>query len=354
MANNLKLYFQDIHYLRKKPNFLLDLVLRVAEFFYYIAISFKNALYSIGILKENEVLAKVICIGNLTTGGVGKTPIVETFASNLAKEKRVAIISRGYGAKISNKEPVVIKDYEKIYFEDGSLCSDEAYQLAKKTPDNTVVIICADRLKAARYAITKYNSEIIIMDDGFSNRKLKKDRTYLVVDSKMRFGSNHLLPRGPLREPVNEIKRANEMIIVNKGDKNIKEAITWARNNFIIPLKLCTMAPGRIYNLQTKADILISTSLKQDAIAFCAIGQSEQFFDFAKQIYNLKETIAFEDHHKYSHQDIKSLIEKAKKHNIATFITTQKDETKLLEILKAYNGYSFNVLELRNIIEDIN
>ena len=166
---------------------MLNFLLLGAEFFYKIAINSKNFLYETGFLKETKVKANVICIGNLTTGGVGKTPIVETLSKILSKEKKVAI-----------------------------LCSDEAYQLAKKTPDNVAVIICKDRLKAANYAIYKYNSEVIILDDGFSNRKIKKDKTFIVIDSKMRLGSNRLLPLGPLREPVCEIKRADEIIIVNK------------------------------------------------------------------------------------------------------------------------------------------
>ena len=94
---------------------------------------------------------------------------------SLAKQNpNCCIISRGYGAKISNKEPVVIKDRNKICFQDGRLCGDEVYQLAKNTPDKTTVIICSDRYKAANYAIKKYGIKTIILDDGFSNRKLKK------------------------------------------------------------------------------------------------------------------------------------------------------------------------------------
>lgn len=349
MTKNFKTDFQEIHYAKRKPNFLLASVLSVGEFFYKSVINFKNFLYEINFSKEKTIGAQVICVGNLTTGGVGKTPIVTALANELSKTKKVAIISRGYGAKISNKNPTIIKDYSGLKFSDGTLCADEPFQTAKKVNDGVVVITCADRKKAAEFAIIKYGIDTIILDDGFSNRKLKKDKTIIVIDSKMRFGNNHLLPYGPLREPISEIKRAQEIILVDKGDKNINEAIFWAKEKFNLPIKLSKMIPNRIYNMHSGANIKLN---KERAIAFCAIGQPEQFFDFAKRYYDIK-TIAFDDHYKYSKADIVDLIKIAKDNNINTFITTQKDETKLIPLVKDIKDYSFNVLELKIEIEKI-
>ncbi len=349
MSNSLKVYFQDIHYLRKKPSFFLNSVLSFLEFFYKTVINLKNYLYEKNILKENRVNAFVVCVGNLTTGGVGKTPTVINLANFYSKNNRVAIISRGYGAKLSNKKINIIKDYDGLKFENGALCGDEPYQTARAVNNNVVVITSKDRLKAANLAIQKYGTDIIILDDGFSNRKIKKDKTLILIDSKMRFGNNHLLPSGPLREPVSELnKRADEIILVNKADENINSSINWAKENFKLPIKLCNMKPKRIYNIQTHANILNPNS----AIAFCAIGQSGQFFNFAKQFYNLKETVSFCDHHKYTKKDILNLITLAKKHKINTFITTQKDEAKLTDLIKDIKSYSFNVLELEVCLSD--
>lgn len=346
-----KNFFQDIHYNRSKANFALACALLVGEFFYKKIIQIKNFLYEKEVLKEKQVSAKVICAGNLTTGGVGKTPIVIELANNLSKEAPTAVISRGYGAKISNKNPNIIKDFDGLKYQDGTLCADEPFQIAKKTSNNVVVITCADRYKAANLAVEKYKIKNIILDDGFSNRKLKKDKTYIVIDSKMRFGNNHLLPKGPLREPLEELKRADEIIIVDKNDENLNDAILWAQN-FKKPLSVCKMTPKKIYNAQTKAQVLLNDKT-QKAIAFCAIGQPSQFFDFAKQYYILKDAISFDDHHKYNKNDIKKLIKIAQKNKVNTFITTQKDETKLFDIIKDISHYSFNVLELKTIIEKI-
>lgn len=344
----IKTYFQDIHYNRIKPNLFLNLALSFAEFFYKNIILFKNYLYKKNILKETKVGAYVICVGNLTTGGVGKTPIVAELANKLSKTKRVAVISRGYGAKLPNKKPNIIKDYDEIKFENGNLCGDEPYQLAKKV-NSAVVITCANRVIASNLAIEKYGAQIIILDDGFSNRKIKKDEAIIVVDSKMRFGNNSLLPKGPLREPVERINDASKIIIVNKGDENIKDAIDYF-SKFNKPISICTMKPKRIYNLVTKADVKIKE--KQDIIAFCAIGQPEQFYKFVEKYYKIAKTVSFEDHHKYTKADIKDLTKLAEKFNISCFITTQKDETKLRELIYGIQGFNFNVLELENAIEE--
>ena len=315
MKKNIKTNFQDIHYSRQTPNFALNCILSFGEFFYKNIINFKNLLYEKNILKEKEVDIETICVGNLTTGGVGKTPIVALLANEIYKNKKVAVISRGYGAKISNKNPTIIKDFKNLKFNDGTLCGDEPYQLAKKLNNNSIVITCKDRKKAIDEAIIKFGIEIAILDDGFSNRKVKKNKIILAIDSKMRFGNGHLLPKGPLREPTSELKRADELILVDKGDENLSNAIEWVKQ-FKKPTKICKMSPKRIYNLQTGANILKYNK----AIAFCAIGQPLQFFDFAQKYYAIVDKIAFDDHYKYTKKDIENLILLAKKYKINTLI----------------------------------
>ena len=340
---NIKNTFQNIHYNRQKPSFCLKVALGVGEFFYKKIINLKNYLYEINFLEEEKTNSYVICVGNLTTGGVGKTPIVIDLANNLAKKENIAIISRGYKSKLSKKEANVIKDLKEIKFKDGSMCGDEPYQLAKKVKNNVVVITCPNRKKAIDLARIKFGIKPVILDDGFSNRKVNKDKTIVVIDSKMRFGNEHLLPFGPLREPVEEIKRAYEIVLVNKGDENIKDAVLWVEK-FNKPFKIASFEAKKVYNLQSKAEIV--NFKKQKAIAFCAIGQPVQFFDFAKKYYTLSKTISYNDHYCYTKKDIKELIEIAKKNKTNIFITTQKDEAKLKYLIKDISDFSFNVLEL--------
>lgn len=348
---NFKTYIQNIHYNKQKANFLLYSVLFVSEFFYKSIINSKNFLYKKSILKEEKINAHTVCIGNLTTGGVGKTPIVTELANKISKHDKVAVISRGYGSKIKTKEPIIIKDFEGLKFKDGSLCADEPFQIAKDTDNNVVVITSPNRKKACNIAIEKYSCKVIIFDDGFSNRKIQKDKNIIVIDSKMRFGNSHLLPLGPLREPLSEIKRADEIILVNKGDENIANSIDWAKS-FNKPIKVAGMIPSRVYNIQTKANVIFKSE-KQKAIAFCAIGQAGQFFNFAQNYYNLIQKIAFNDHHRYTKKDIRNLIKNAKKEGVTVFVTTKKDEVKLTSLIQEYSGYCFNALELKVEIQTI-
>lgn len=340
----MKNFFQKLHYNKITINPFLKGVLGVGEFFYKKIINYKNLKYELNPNLEKKVEPYVICVGNITTGGVGKTPIVINLANSF--KEPVAIISRGYGAKLSSKTPVIIKDFKGLKFPDGRLCGDEPFQIARAVRDNVAVIICTDRAAAADFAYQNYGIKKVILDDGFSNRKIKKDKTIVAIDSKMRFGNGHLLPLGPLREPVEEIKRASEIILVDKADENLEEAINWVKG-FNKPIKICSMKPKKIYNLQTGATVLNP----KRAVAFCAIGQPEQFFKFAREFYDLAETKAFSDHYKYTKKDIKELIKIAANAGVNTFITTQKDEAKLKTIIKDIKDYSFNVLELKTVIE---
>lgn len=350
-----KNYFQNIHYNNIKAPFILKGLLLAAEFFYKNIINFKNNLYEKNILKEKKTSVYVICIGNLTTGGVGKTPIVAEFAKELSKENKVAIVQRGYKSKIKSKTPVVIKDYNSVKFKDGTLCGDEAYELSEKIPDNVVLVTSSDRYKAVNFLKEKFDTDIVILDDGFSNRKIQKNRTILVIDSKMRFGNNHLLPYGPLREPIDEIKRADEIIVSDKGDKDFDKNLEKLKNiinNPDLKISRCKMTADKIYNIQTKADIIVDRKNKKRIIAFCAIGQPNQFLDYLKDFYEVIYFKPFDDHHSYTKNDIKKLIQKAKELKVNSFITTQKDEAKIKNILPS-TGYNFNVLELKHIIEFI-
>lgn len=332
---NIKVLINEYHY-KKASKSLFFLLLGFFAFFYYMVISSKNILYKLGFLKEKKVKPYVICVGNLTTGGVGKTPIVCELANYIANNlnKKTAIISRGYGAKLNNKNVNVIKDYKKTYFNDGLICGDEALLCAKNT-QNCVILTCRDRVKAVNFAQNNYGSEVIVLDDGFSNRKIKKDFSILVVDSKKQFGNGFLLPLGPLREPVNQAKRANYFIVTNKNNAQVQEAVKEITKKIKSDkITVCNFVEDCFYNIKNSLQIIPSN---QKAAAFCAIGQPEQFYEYLKNHFDIVYKKTFKDHHAYSQDDINNLIEKTKENGANTIITTQKDEVKILPFIKDIN-----------------
>lgn len=349
----LKILFNKYHY-QKKPDagyILFFILTALASFFYFIAISIKNFLYKIKILKEKQVAPFVICVGNLTTGGVGKTPIVCEIADYLANtlKQKTTIISRGYNSKLDNKKINVIKDKDGTYFDDGTICGDEALLIANNTK-NSIVIVCKDRAKAAEFAYKKYGAKVVILDDGFSNRKIKKDFSVLVVDSKKMFGNNFTLPLGPLREPVYEAKRADYIIVSNKNDKNAAIALDKISKKLKTKqISCCNFVYDYFYNIKNSLQIIPQNT---KAGAFCAIGQPEQFYKYLNEHFDIIFTKSYADHHSYTKEDLDTICKEIHTLDTDTLITTQKDEVKIKHFVKKINDTNFLSLKLKADFED--
>ena len=182
---------------------------------YGFAIFIRNKLYDWKILKIREVEnVEIICIGNIVAGGSGKTPAVQYFVKKYLDEgKKVGVLSRGYKGK-RNKEPMLVTDGKEIFatpLESG----DEAYlhALNLKVP----VVVSKNRYEGAVYLRDNCKVDIIVMDDGFQHRKLKKNRNIILIDATNPFGGDEYLPKGRLRESVSSLKRADEIIITKSN-----------------------------------------------------------------------------------------------------------------------------------------
>ena len=219
---NIKTQITKLHY-TKEPKGLLFNLLKFCSIFYGIGSGFKNYLYDKNILKPEKVNAFVISIGNFTTGGVGKTPVVAEIAKYFVdKGERVAIVSRGYGGKLNNKKVNVISDGINLYYK-ADMAGDEPYWLAVNL-NMCAVLTCSNRVKAAEYAIKELGVTKIILDDGFQHRKMARDLNVVLVDSEKMFGNENLLPAGPLREGMDGFNRVDKLIIVSK---NVDHTRAW-------------------------------------------------------------------------------------------------------------------------------
>lgn len=333
-------------------NISLFLVFLIPAVFYSFIIKFKNLLYSAGFLKEEKVSAKVICIGNLTTGGVGKTPVTIEFAKYLSKFKKVSTLSRGYGGRL--KTPTVIRDFNKILLNDPEIIGDEVKLIAENSDitafkrnqngeNNTgwAVSVSKDRKKGAELLIDSIGTEIIIMDDGFSNRKLKKDLSFLLFDTKKFIGNGFLLPLGPLREPLFEIKnRADAIILVDKENtdkKTLDNLKNFLEERFKKPVFISKFTPNFYYN------ILDGKTVDPRGVplfGFSAIGQPDQFYNLLPE--GLKGTLTFEDHHPYTVLDLKKIIKAAENIGAKYIITTEKDGVKIKPLIESLDDNEKN------------
>ena len=334
---NIKTAITKIHYTRN-PKGLLFEALKFCSIFYGVASSLKNFLYDREIIKPKKVDAYVISVGNMTTGGVGKTPVVTEIARYLVSNgHKTAIVSRGYGGRLSNKRVNMISDGVTIFY-DASDAGDEPFWLAENNP-GCYVFTCKNRYNAAKYAVEKYGVQTIIMDDGFQHRKLYRDLNIVLMDSVKGFGNELLLPAGPLREGAEALDRIDRLVIVSKSLKHdiAQKVARIMQKRLKIPTQICCCEPDYVYNIKTGQRLMEG----MDATAMCAIGQPEQFYEFLKN-FNIIRKVTFDDHHQYVPTDIIDIA--------GNVITTEKDAVKL-ERFDRDNIYALRLKTAINVEE---
>ena len=313
---NIKTQITKLHY-NKNAKGLLFNILKVCSVFYALGANFKNFLYDKNVIKPKKVNAFVISVGNFTTGGVGKTPVVAELARYFVdKNERVAIVSRGYGGKLNNKQVNVISDGINLYYK-ADMAGDEPYWLAVNL-NMCAVLTCSNRYKACKYAIEKLGVTKIILDDGLQHRKLHRDLNIVLVDSEKMFGNENLLPAGPLREKP-DFSRVDKLLIISKNTEHTK-AEKLARifeKKQGVSATIVKVEPDYVYNIISGEHLEKGTEIT----AISAIGQPEQFYTFLENDYKIKNKITFDDHHQYTLADIENIE--------GYIITTEKDAVKL-------------------------
>lgn len=346
---NLKTEITKLHY-SKEPKGLLFNLLKFASIFYGIGSGLKNLLYDKEVLKPKKVDTFVISVGNFTTGGVGKTPVVAELAKYYVnKGERVAIISRGYGGKLDNKKVNVISDGINLYYK-ADMAGDEPFWLAVNL-NMCAVLTCANRVKAAQYAIKELGVTKIILDDGFQHRKMARDLDIVLVDSEKMFGNENLLPAGPLREGMEGFSRVNRLVVVSKNvDHTRAEKIarimdkkfmqTSSAQNEGKRTLVCKVEPDYAYNIITGEHLALGAEIT----ALSAIGQPEQFYKFLEKDFEIKDKLTFDDHHQYTQNDVENID--------GVIVTTEKDAVKLA-LLNKTNIYALKlktVLDVENLL----
>ena len=336
---NLKTEITKIHY-DKNPKGLFFNVLRFCSIFYALASRTKNFLYDNKILKPQKVNAHVISVGNFTTGGVGKTPFVAELAKYfIAQGKKVAVVSRGYGGKLDNKNVNIISDGRNVNYS-ADMAGDEPYWLAVNV-ENCSVLTCSNRYKACKYAVDRLGISVIILDDGFQHRKMHRDIDIVLADSEKLFGNENLLPAGPLREGAEGFRRIDRFVIVSKNvdhskaEKLAKIIEKRGLNGAAVKTFICKTEPDFVYNI-TDGSRLENGS---EIVALSAIGQPEQFYKFLENDYKIIKKITFDDHHLYNLSDIENIS--------GNIVTTEKDAVKLAK----FNKLNIYALKLKTTID---
>ena len=334
----MKIYINKIHY-SKNLNFADSIAMCLLSAFtpfYEAGIRLRNFFYSKNLVKTKRLPIFVISVGNLTTGGTGKTPITVEIANHIKVKynQNVAVLSHGYGGKLSTNEVNIISDGENI-FSTPHMAGDEPFWIAENL-NNIPVITGRTRYNSGITAINEFGAEVLILDDGFQHIKLHRDLNILVIDCQKRFGNNKILPAGPLREPFSEIKRADKIIVVNKkpfDDVICNECgrlVEEIKDKYGKPTYLCKFINGGIFNIKTTEEL----SSDKAIYAFAGIAQPEFFFNYLKEKdLNIRSLREFTDHHLYTKNDLRNIVKEAKSAGAEAIITTEKDAVKLSVII---------------------
>jgi len=302
---------------------VLRFLLGIAAIGYLLAVRFRNMLYSKGLLKMHKVDATVLCVGNITVGGTGKTPLVVWLCKLIAQQYKYAILTRGYKATQNH--------------------IDEPAMLAESCPE-AEVIVNPDRVAGATEAIEKYTADVLVMDDGFQHRRLARDLDIIAIDATQPFGFGKLLPAGLLREPVSSLNRANAAVItrcdqVTEVQLSELEQILRATNPDMVIAK-STHTP--VYaKSKDNEEISIGQLKGKKIFAFCGIGNPDAFLNTVNNLgANVAGSKIYDDHYHYTNASLAEISEHGKELDVDLILTTQKDWTKVISKLELQNSKS--------------
>ncbi|MEG1649541.1 MAG: tetraacyldisaccharide 4'-kinase [Rikenellaceae bacterium] len=304
---------------------MLKLLTVPISWIYAAVTSIRNKFFDLKIFKSEEYDIPIVCVGNLSVGGTGKTPHTEMLVRMLSPYYNIAILSRGYKRKTKGFFDVSTSSSSKIV-------GDEPKQIKQRFPD-ILVAVCEDRRVGIR-TIRAKNPDInlIILDDGFQHRYVETWLNILLTDHAKPFYDDKLLPWGRLRESVSGMGRA-QIVVVTKTPVDIKpiemRLISKYLNLFpyqsLFFTHMVQKEPVPVFE-KNRYTILEKGSR---VIAMAAIADPTDFIDQLKRSYDVVDTIIFSDHYQYKKRDLNVIISKlASCGDDVNIITTEKDAVK--------------------------
>ncbi|MBU1356924.1 MAG: tetraacyldisaccharide 4'-kinase [Candidatus Edwardsbacteria bacterium] len=298
---------------------------------YFLVYQLRRAGYRTGLFKTHKSRLPVICVGNLTAGGTGKTPFCIMLAGELqALGFKPAILSRGY-KRVGDKgsEIIAISDWQKLLAGPDE-SGDEPFLMAKKLLSKAIVIVGKNRNRASELAAAA-GADVIIMDDGFQHWKLSRDLDIVLLDGRRPLGNGWLLPAGRLREPAPALKRAGVIIASRCGNKEDCEGIKRLKKKHHLnqPVFYCVHRAVKLRPLdhQTEKNAVKLTAGSR-MLLFSGIARPDSFQNSVKALgYEISDHIIFGDHHSYNRPDLERISQAAG--NCEAVVTTEKDAVKL-------------------------
>jgi len=316
---------------------------------YRAIVQARLSLYRNRIFRSHSHGVLVISVGNLTVGGTGKTPVVEMLARALQQGgRRVAILSRGYKSvpkplllrildRLTGRKkvftPRVVSDGVSLLL-DSRTAGDEPFMLANNLR-GVVVLVDLDRVRSGIYAIEEFGSDVLILDDGFQYVKMRHGLEITLIDRQAPFGNEHMLPRGTLREPPENLRRATHIFLTKcDGSDNSELLQRIRRYNRTADIIECTHRPKHLKDFVTGEvrPLEFLKGLKIGALSGIAVPES---FESALAALGaeIELTQSYADHHRYSLKEIERFVRRCARRNVDAVITTEKDAVRIPRIM---------------------
>ena len=296
-------------------------------FLYGMAIAVRHKLFDWGVLHSQEYDIPIVCVGNLTVGGTGKTPVAELLIEHLSRDHHVALLSRGYRRRTKGYvEAETNSSFRTV--------GDEPKQIKLKFPD-IVVAVCEKRTEGIRQIRERHPEvNLIILDDGFQHRYVEPWVNVVLVDYTRPIWRDHLLPWGSLRDLRSQLYRAHFVLVTKcPPDMTALDRRIVRKSLGLYPyqsLFFCSTVQGQAVSLfaeEAEQDLLPAGS---PVIALSGIGNPAAFRQGLSANYQVVDEVIFPDHHPYRRRDLKTMAEALERAPAGTvLVTTEKDAVKL-------------------------
>jgi len=328
-----------------------DLLLIPWSWLFRGIVACRNGAFDRGLLRTTGVNVPVISIGNVTVGGTGKTPLTEFIVQHcLDSGKRVAVVSRGYRRE---SQGVVLVSDGKAMLANAREAGDEPVQLARKFP-RAIVVVGKRKVEAARRVVNVFHPDIVIADDGFQHRYLRREMDIVVVNSSHDVYPGRLLPAGRNREPWSAVRRAGLVALSNVGSAD--QGRGWKEH-----LAPWYSGPWVEFQYRTSElrlfpddELFPLESLKGKAVfAFSGIGHHHGFVEGVRSLgCTITGSVGFPDHYTYGESDIIEILGRMRETGAEYCITTEKDAMRLMADQRLVEEFrSYHILYCRIEVE---
>lgn len=305
---------------------MLNLLLAPAAALYKLGVMFRHRLFDWGILKSEQFDIPIICIGNITVGGTGKTPMAEMIVAYMSQTHHVALLSRGYGRRTKGYREVLVGSHYRDV-------GDEPLQIKLKFPD-TVVVVCEKRADGIRQIQSEHPEvDLIIMDDGFQHRYVEPKINVVMIDATRPIQFDRMLPVGTLRDLPEGLHRAHYFVVTKCPDKMtpidrriMRKVLIQVAYQKVYFTRFESFQPKPLFAEDAQTDVF---GPGRKVIALSGIGNPKAFRTTLCEHWEVVEELSLDDHHVYKVRDMRALQALLKRNPEAVIVTTEKDAVKL-------------------------